>query len=73
MLDLRLVRTKKYKATFELESGDGEMYDLHEDPFEMNNLYNDLGYKKIKRELREMMLERPGDVLDTELPRVGVN
>ena len=73
MLDLRLVRTKKYKATFELESGDGEMYDLQEDPSEMNNLYNDLGYKKIKRELREMMLERPGDILDTELPRVGVN
>ena len=72
-LDLRLIRTKTYKATFELESGEGEMYNLREDPSEMNNLYNDLGYKKIKRELREMMLERPGDILDTELPRVGVN
>jgi len=72
-LDLRLVRTKRYKAIFELESDDGEMYDLQEDPFEMVNLFNDSGYKKIKNELRDMMLERPGNTLETELPRVAVN
>ena len=43
-LDLRLVRTKRYKAIFELESGDGEIYDLHDDPHEMINLYNDPNY-----------------------------
>lgn len=72
-LDLRLVRTKRYKAIFELESGDGEIYDLHDDPHEMINLYNDPNHQRIKNELRDMMLERPGSVLEYELPRIAVN
>lgn len=72
-LNLRLIRTKRYKAIFELESGTGEMYDLQEDPFELINIFEDRGYKKIKKELTEMMVERPGGILTRELPRVGVN
>ncbi len=72
-LDLRLVRTKRYKAIFELGSGSGEIYDLHNDPFEMVNLFNDAGYKKIQSELRGMMLQRPGETLARDLPRVAVN
>ena len=72
-LDLRLIRTKRYKAIFELESGTGEMYDLQEDPFELINIFEDHGYKKIRKELTEMMGERPGSILKRELPRVAVN
>ncbi|HIF58062.1 MAG TPA: DUF4976 domain-containing protein [Rhodospirillales bacterium] len=72
-LDLRFVRTKRYKAIFEVESGTGEIYDLQEDPFEINNLFSDAGYKNIQNKLREMMLERPGDFLEIELPRVAIN
>jgi arylsulfatase A-like enzyme len=72
-LDLRLVRTKRYKAIFELESGDGEVYDLYNDPHEMINLFNNPKNKKVKKELRDMMLERPGNILERVLPRVAVN
>ena len=49
------------------------MYDLHDDPFELVNLFNDAGYKKIRSELREMMLQRPGSTRAVDLPRVAVN
>jgi arylsulfatase A-like enzyme len=72
-LDLNLVQTKRFKATFELESGDGEMYDLQEDPNEMVNLFHDPGYRNAKKELEDMMHARPGEKLEEPLPRVGIN
>jgi arylsulfatase A-like enzyme len=61
-LKLRIVRTKTHKCTFELESGAGELYDLANDPGEMNNLFDDPGYAVVRKELHDMMRERPGTV-----------
>jgi len=72
-LNLRLVRTKRYKAIFELESGAGELYDLHDDPNEMVNRYDDPGFKKIKKELEDIMHARPGAILKTPLKRIAIN
>jgi arylsulfatase A-like enzyme len=72
-LNLRLIRTKRYKAIFELNSGAGEMYDLQEDPFKMVNIFGDIEYKKVEKELKALMKERPGSFLRRELPRVAVN
>jgi arylsulfatase A-like enzyme len=66
-LKLRTVRTKTHKCTFELDSGAGELYDLVNDPREMNNLFDDPGYAKVRRELTDMMRARPGTVRD-DLP-----
>lgn len=66
-LKLRTVRTKRYKCTFELESGAGELYDLANDPGEMDNLFEDAGYAKVRREMRELMRARPGRVRE-DLP-----
>ena len=48
-LDLRMVRTSRYKAIFELNSNCGELYDLEEDPQEMSNLYDDPGYSLVRK------------------------
>ena len=70
-LKLRMVRTKRYKATFELNTNAGEMYDLQEDPGELHNLFDDPDYREIRDELEEMMRARPGPELAKKPEPVG--
>lgn len=71
-LDLRLVRTKRYKAIFELGSGTGELYDLENDPHELDNLFGDPGHSKILKEMEEFMKSRPGTKLEKLPERAGL-
>ena len=61
-LQLRTVRTKTHKATFELASGGGELYDLVNDPLEELNRFDDPAYAAVKKELEGLMRERPGQI-----------
>jgi len=67
-LDLRTVRTKRHKLTLEMRSGAGELYDLHDDPHEMNNLF---GQAKIQSDLVNMIRSRLSDAIP-RLPQVGM-
>lgn len=71
-LALRMVRTRRYKCTFELASGAGELYDLDEDPHEMRNLFDDPARAGVRRELEALMRARPGPVLEDLPEPVGV-
>lgn len=71
-LQLRTVRTKTHKCTFELGSGAGELYDLHNDPGEMDNLFNDPGRAIIQKELHDMMRARPGKIRDDLAEPIGM-
>jgi arylsulfatase A-like enzyme len=71
-LKLRLVRTKTHKCTFELASGAGELYDLVNDPGEMDNRYDDPAYASVRKELEEMMWARPGPILEHLPDPVGM-
>lgn len=71
-LQLRTVRTKTHKCTFELASGAGELYDLKNDPGEMDNLFDDPGQAKVKKELADMMRARPGKVRDDLAEPIGM-
>ncbi len=71
-LQLRTVRTKAHKCTFELGSGAGELYDLRNDPVEMNNLFDDPGYAKVRKELEDMMRARPGKILEQLAEPIGM-
>ena len=71
-LDLRAVRTETHKCTFEMISGAGELYDLVNDPTEMNNLYEDPGSIAIRKALEEMMRARPGPRLENFAPQIGM-
>lgn len=71
-LQLRTVRTKTHKATFELASGAGEVYDLANDPLEKVNRFDDPAYAHVRRELEGLMRARPGKVLDRLGEPIGV-
>ncbi|HVF65729.1 MAG TPA: sulfatase-like hydrolase/transferase [Casimicrobiaceae bacterium] len=71
-LALRTVRTKRHKLTLEENSGAGELYDLVDDPLEMDNRFDDAGLAAVRRELVDMVKSRPRDVRATPLPQVGM-
>jgi hypothetical protein len=67
-LDLRTVRTRRHKLTMDLRSGAGELYDLYEDPHEMENVF---ATSNAKAELVDMIRSRPNDAVP-RLPQVGM-
>ncbi len=71
-LELRTVRTRTHKCTFELGSGAGELYDLVDDPQEMVNRFDDPAYAAVRRELEALMKARPGPVRDPLPTPVGM-
>jgi len=71
-LDLRAVRTRTHKCTFEMISGAGEMYDLVNDPTEMHNVFDDSGHAAARRALEEMLHARPGKILKSFPPQIGM-
>ncbi len=71
-LFLRTVRTKTHKLTLELESGAGELYDLVNDPHEVDNLFDDPGSAAIRKELEGMIASRPDDAMEPKLQPVGM-
>ncbi len=62
-LSLRCVRTKTHKLTYEALSDTGELYDLANDPAEMDNRWNDPGAAAVQRELMDMIRARPDDAI----------
>ncbi|MFV1878689.1 sulfatase-like hydrolase/transferase [Nioella sp.] len=71
-LDMRTVHTGTAKLTMELNSGDGEMYDLASDPDEMENIWGDPHHAELQRELLDLLENRPGAMLPVFDPAVGV-
>ncbi|GJH29356.1 sulfatase-like hydrolase/transferase [Caballeronia novacaledonica] len=70
-LDLRTVRTSRYRMTVERNSSAGELYDLQEDPNEMVNLFDDPSRKAVRKELEDMLATRPLDAIEPPLPQTG--
>lgn len=71
-LKLRTVRTKTHKLTLELASGAGELYDLANDPTEMDNRFGDPALAKAQKELTDMIRARPDDAREPPLQPVGM-
>lgn len=71
-LELRTVRAKDWKCTIELRSGAGELYNLREDPDEMTNLFDEPAGAPLRKIAEGLIRERPGPVLESPLPIVGM-
>jgi arylsulfatase A-like enzyme len=70
-LSLRTVRSKTAKLTIDLKSGAGEMYDLENDPHELNNIFDDPAHAALQEELTSYLNARPDDIQPNRTP-VGI-
>ncbi len=62
----RGVRTDRYKLVhFFIEPQEFELYDLHNDPDEMNNLYGKAGYEELTAHLKERLAALRAETHDT--------
>lgn len=71
-LDLRTVVTERYRYTAELGSGDGELYDLRNDPYEMDNLHGRAEAVSVVEAMEARRRSRPDDERVEALPIVGM-
>lgn len=62
---MRTLVTQRYRLTAYSGKPYGELFDLQEDPHEFNNLWDDLNSKKIRDELRIMLLDK---IMSTDNP-----
>ncbi len=65
-LSLRTVRTKTHKMTVDLSSGAGELYDMVNDPNEMNNLFDDPSAAGLREQLTAAIHSRPNDQIPNQ-------
>ena len=61
-LSLRTVRTKTHKLVYDYQSQKGQMYDLENDPHELNNIYDDPNVANIQGALLAILEQRPEDI-----------
>ena len=60
------------KLTLELQSGDGELYDMINDPNEMRNLWNKPSAMELQDKMLSMLWSRPGIELNDFDDPIGV-
>ena len=66
------MRTKTHKLTLETNSGAGELYDLVNDPQEMDNRFGDPGVAAVRSASSiDMIASRPNDKV-APLPQIGM-
>jgi hypothetical protein len=71
-LRLWTARTRTHRLTVELGSGAGELYDLVNDPHEIDNLFDDAGHAAVRRALEDMIRARPDDAMGPPPEPVGM-
>lgn len=69
-MDLMTVRSTRYRMSIDMKTDTGELYDMQEDPDEMENLFDDSGSAAIRRNHMDMIRSRPDDIIPVS-PRIG--
>lgn len=66
-----MVRNHRFKLTRYLDTGEGELYNLQDDPHEIVNLYYDPAYTFEKATMLELLADRMMDAVDPLPPRLA--
>ena len=66
------MHTGKSKLTLELQSNDGELYDLINDVNEMRNLWNEPSAADLQKQMLSLLWSRPGIELNEFDDPIGV-
>jgi arylsulfatase A-like enzyme len=61
---LRTIVTRTHRMTISRDDGWGEIYDLVNDPHEMDNLFDDPGHRALRGELMERLAYREMELAD---------
>ena len=61
----RMVRTEKYKLIVYPHIGKQQLFDMENDPYEMNNLIDNKKFEKVKKELHKRLVELQAEKGDT--------
>jgi len=64
-MDVRTLRTDRWKLTYYAGRPYGELFDLENDPQELNNLWNEPSFHRMRNELMEQLLRR---TVETQRP-----
>lgn len=70
-VDLRTLVTERYKLTLYREQPWGELFDLHDDPNELRNRFDDPAYAGVKAELLHRFCQAEMKREPTRMPRVA--
>ena len=54
---MTMVRTEDWKLVHFVDHDEGQLFDLNEDPEEVENLWHDPDYREVKRDLHDRLLE----------------
>lgn len=57
-LDMKTLRTRRWKLTYYANKPFGELYDMENDPHEFVNLWDDPGSAQVKQEMIQLLLDR---------------
>lgn len=67
------IRSKKYRLTIYHNYGQGELYDLEQDPDNFNNLWDDDNYRQLKENLISQLIQKMyKEVIDPKFRKVGM-
>lgn len=67
-LSLRGVRARTHKLTMDMRRGDGELYDLEDDPGEMTKVFDDPDHADIRQRLTGFLAQRSDDFAPNRKP-----
>ena len=67
---LRTIRTPEYRLSYYFPNGDGELFDMKNDPNEFTNRWKDPAYRSVRADMMELLLQATMQAADPKPERI---